>query len=173
MYLSCTYLQIGRVKWFNTERGFGFIQSLDQSMEYFVHQRNINGNNGDLNGLKDGQLVSFDIQSSDPKGLKAINVSPLSESTSPSLTASNASSNRGTNRGGPPSTAKYLCYSCGEIGHLSKNCPKASNTGNQSVSTAGSHHGPSPGGASLTSSRGGGFLSLVLPSSPQAVLQLC
>ncbi len=48
----------GTVKWFNAEKGFGFIQQ-DNGPDVFVHYRNISG--GGFKSLDEGQKVSFTI----------------------------------------------------------------------------------------------------------------
>ncbi|MGL6107466.1 cold-shock protein [Romboutsia sp.] len=64
----------GVVKWFNNEKGFGFISAND-GQDVFVHFSNIkeNGHNKDLH---EGEEVSFDIVQAD-KGPSAINVIKL------------------------------------------------------------------------------------------------
>lgn len=64
----------GTVKWFNNEKGFGFISQSDGA-DVFVHHSAI-----DMNGyrsLAEGQSVEFEVQET-PKGLQAANVRPLS-----------------------------------------------------------------------------------------------
>ena len=62
----------GEVKWFNNERGYGFIiDPSNESLEYFVHFSSI-----DMEGyktLKAGQKVSYELKDTD-KGIQAINV---------------------------------------------------------------------------------------------------
>ncbi len=48
----------GTVKWFNAEKGFGFIQQ-EGGPDVFVHYRNINGNG--FKSLDEGQKVNFVI----------------------------------------------------------------------------------------------------------------
>lgn len=62
---------LGKVKWFNNKRGYGFITG-DNGKEYFIHQTNINMDG--FRKLKDGQDVTFD-EIVKEKGLEAINVS--------------------------------------------------------------------------------------------------
>ena len=61
----------GVVKWFNTEKGYGFIKVSDRD-DVFVHYSNIKeeGHNKDLH---EGENVSFDIINAD-RGPSAINV---------------------------------------------------------------------------------------------------
>ncbi len=68
---------VGQVKWFNTQKGYGFIIGEDGE-EYFVHYSTII-----LDGFKrleDGQKVEFDISESD-KGKIAVNVLAISDYT--------------------------------------------------------------------------------------------
>ena len=51
----------GTVKWFNSEKGFGFIQPEDGSKDVFVHWRQVNSNGYDRVTLNEGQRVSFEI----------------------------------------------------------------------------------------------------------------
>jgi cold shock protein len=49
----------GTVKWFNTQKGFGFIQPDDGSKDVFVHISAVE--RAGLHGLNEGQKVSFDV----------------------------------------------------------------------------------------------------------------
>jgi CspA family cold shock protein len=63
----------GTVKWFNNEKGFGFISQSDGA-DVFVHHSAI-----DMQGyrsLAEGQAVEFEVQET-PKGLQAANVRPV------------------------------------------------------------------------------------------------
>ena len=63
----------GTVKWFNDEKGFGFIEQ-ENGPDVFVHFRAINGQG--RRTLKDGQSVSFEVTQGQ-KGPQAENVTPL------------------------------------------------------------------------------------------------
>ncbi len=49
----------GTVKWFNMEKGFGFIQPQDGSKDVFVHITALQA--AGLQSLSDGQKVSYDV----------------------------------------------------------------------------------------------------------------
>ena len=61
----------GKVKWFNDQKGYGFIQRDDGGKDVFVHHTAINASG--FRTLSEGQVVSFDIVE-DNKGPKAQNV---------------------------------------------------------------------------------------------------
>jgi len=64
----------GTVKFFNSEKGFGFIQPDDGGKDIFVHFSNIAGSG--YRNLEENQKVEFDVTSG-PKGPQAENVRPL------------------------------------------------------------------------------------------------
>jgi len=65
----------GVVKWFNAERGYGFVlKDGDPDREYFVHYSYIQMEG--YKTLKAGQKVSFKLVTTD-KGVQAQEVSPL------------------------------------------------------------------------------------------------
>ncbi|HWL04006.1 MAG TPA: cold-shock protein [Xanthobacteraceae bacterium] len=51
--------QVGRVKWFDMVKGFGFIAPEDGSKDVFVHISAVE--RAGLNGLSEGQLLEFDV----------------------------------------------------------------------------------------------------------------
>jgi len=61
----------GTVKWFNSSKGYGFIEQEDGGPDVFVHHSGINSTG--FRSLKEGDKVSFDIQQG-PKGPSAVNV---------------------------------------------------------------------------------------------------
>ena len=63
----------GTVKWFNAEKGFGFI-TRDNGKDVFVHFSAIQGDG--FKSLDEGQAVSFDITQGD-KGEQATNVNRI------------------------------------------------------------------------------------------------
>ncbi len=62
----------GKVKWFNTEKGFGFIEPDDGGKDVFVHRNNIGGLEWN-EGLHDGEEVEFEVERT-PKGSAATNL---------------------------------------------------------------------------------------------------
>ena len=63
----------GNVKWFNAEKGYGFISQADGSPDVFVHHSAIQMNG--YRTLEEGQAVEFEITEG-PKGLQAASVRP-------------------------------------------------------------------------------------------------
>jgi cold shock protein len=57
----------GTVKFFNSEKGFGFIKHDDSNKETFVHV------SGLVNDVKEGDKVEFELQEG-KKGMNAVNV---------------------------------------------------------------------------------------------------
>ena len=66
----------GTIKWFNEDKGFGFIEQENGGKDVFVHFRQINGNGYDRTSLNDGQKVTFVVTEGE-KGLQAENVTGL------------------------------------------------------------------------------------------------
>ncbi|MEC6799109.1 cold-shock protein [Photobacterium sp. S4TG1] len=65
---------MGTVKWFNEEKGFGFITQDNGGADVFVHFRAIVSEG--FKTLAEGQKVSFDVEQGQ-KGLQAANVIAL------------------------------------------------------------------------------------------------
>jgi len=63
-------MEQGVVKWFNSSKGFGFIQR-DSGTDVFVHYKSIISDG--YKSLKEGEKVEFDVEETD-KGSQAINV---------------------------------------------------------------------------------------------------
>ena len=61
----------GTVKWFNGDKGFGFIAPEDGSADVFAHFSAINSSG--FRTLNEGDRVSYDVQQG-PKGLQAANI---------------------------------------------------------------------------------------------------
>ncbi|GLQ76403.1 cold-shock protein [Vibrio sp. vnigr-6D03] len=63
----------GSVKWFNEEKGFGFISQDNGGADVFVHFRAIASEG--FKTLNEGQKVTFEVEQGQ-KGLQAANVVP-------------------------------------------------------------------------------------------------
>ena len=66
----------GTVKWFNNEKGFGFIQPNDGGKDVFVHFRQENRSGYGRVSLAEGQKVTYELGEG-PKGPQAENVTAL------------------------------------------------------------------------------------------------
>jgi CspA family cold shock protein len=64
----------GTVKWFNSEKGFGFIAPDEGGADVFAHFSAIDGNG--YRSLEENQRVEFDVEQG-PKGLQAANIRAL------------------------------------------------------------------------------------------------
>jgi len=64
----------GTVKWFNDDKGFGFISPEDGSKDLFVHHSDIAGEG--FKSLSEGAKVSYEAESG-AKGPKATNVTTI------------------------------------------------------------------------------------------------
>ena len=64
-------MKTGTVKWFNSEKGFGFIE-VEGEKDVFVHFTAIQGDEGRKN-LEEGETVQFEVENG-PKGPQASNV---------------------------------------------------------------------------------------------------
>jgi CspA family cold shock protein len=56
----------GTVKWFNDQKGFGFIQPEDGSKDVFVHISAVEG--AGLRTLKEGQKISYEVETDKKSG---------------------------------------------------------------------------------------------------------
>jgi CspA family cold shock protein len=87
----------GKVKWFNGEKGFGFIEQDSGGADVFVHFSAISGRG--YRNLNEGDLVVFDTEQGQ-KGLQAKNVE-VTQAADPS------SSSRSQERGPRPQRERY------------------------------------------------------------------
>jgi len=63
----------GKIKWFNDQKGFGFIQADEGGEDIFVHFSVVEMDG--FKSLKEGQTVVYEAETS-PKGTKATKVVP-------------------------------------------------------------------------------------------------
>jgi CspA family cold shock protein len=64
----------GTVKWFNTDKGFGFITADEGNKDLFVHQSDIDREG--FRSLDEGMKVTYEEEPGD-KGPKAVRVKPV------------------------------------------------------------------------------------------------
>lgn len=69
-------MAVGRVKWFNNAKGFGFIVPDDGGEDIFAHYSTIQMDG--YRSLKAGQQVKYEVQQG-PKGLHAENIGLVNE----------------------------------------------------------------------------------------------
>jgi len=62
----------GTVKWFNTDKGFGFIQPEDGGQDAFVHISAVE--RAGLSGLAEGQAVSYELENGRDGKASAVNL---------------------------------------------------------------------------------------------------
>jgi CspA family cold shock protein len=65
-------MSTGKVKWFNGQKGFGFIQPNDGSQDIFVHISAVE--RAGLKSLNEGQTVSYDLEQGQRGRVSAINL---------------------------------------------------------------------------------------------------
>ena len=61
----------GKVKWFNDQKGYGFIEREEKEKDVFIHVSALR--DAGIKGLEDGQALTFDIEEG-PKGPNAVNL---------------------------------------------------------------------------------------------------
>jgi CspA family cold shock protein len=72
IFLRRTTMNIGTVKWFNAQKGYGFIQPEDGSKDVFVHVSAVE--HSGLGNLYEGQKVSFEVQRGQQGKTSAVNL---------------------------------------------------------------------------------------------------
>jgi len=65
-------MSIGTVKWFNSMKGYGFIQPDDGSKDVFVHISAVEVSG--LGSLQEGQKLSFDLERGQQGRVSAVNL---------------------------------------------------------------------------------------------------
>ena len=64
----------GKVKWFNAQKGFGFIQPNTGGADVFVHISAVE--RAGMDGLQEGQSLSYDLEQGQRGRVSAVNLRP-------------------------------------------------------------------------------------------------
>ncbi|MBI3514548.1 MAG: cold-shock protein [Proteobacteria bacterium] len=67
-------MSVGTVKWFNAQKGYGFIQPEDGSKDVFVHITAVEA--AGMRSLNEGQRISFDLEPGRQGKVAAVNLKP-------------------------------------------------------------------------------------------------
>jgi CspA family cold shock protein len=65
-------MAVGTVKWFNAQKGYGFIQPDDGSKDVFVHISAVE--RAGMGGLHEGQKLTFDLERGQQGKTSAVNL---------------------------------------------------------------------------------------------------
>jgi CspA family cold shock protein len=64
----------GKVKWFNAQKGFGFIQPTTGGADVFVHITAVE--RAGMDGLQEGQTLSYELEQGQRGRVSAVNLRP-------------------------------------------------------------------------------------------------
>ena len=65
-------MSTGTVKWFNSQKGFGFIQPINGGADVFVHITAVE--RAGMDGLQEGQTLSYDLEQGQRGRVSAVNL---------------------------------------------------------------------------------------------------
>ena len=65
-------MSVGTVKWFNSTKGYGFIEPEDGGADVFVHITAVQASG--MDGLDEGQKLSFDLEEAKNGKTNAVNL---------------------------------------------------------------------------------------------------
>ncbi|KAL6211941.1 hypothetical protein ACLB2K_017164 [Fragaria x ananassa] len=109
----------GTVKWFNDQKGFGFITPENGGEDLFVHQSSIRTEG--FRTLGDGESVEFQIETDNDGRTKAVDVTGPEEGPVQGR-GSGGGGGRGGGGGGGYGGGGGNCFKCGEAGHIARDC---------------------------------------------------
>jgi len=74
MSASGSTRRVGRVKWFNTKNGYGFITDTQNAQDVFLHHTGIQVPQGVFRNLYAGEYVEYETQTTDAGKTVAVNI---------------------------------------------------------------------------------------------------
>ena len=75
MFKDTKIMPNGKVKWFNPQKGYGFIAPEDGTKDVFVHITAVQ--NSGMDGLSEDQTISFDLEEGQNGKTSAVNLKSL------------------------------------------------------------------------------------------------
>ncbi|EFJ06209.1 hypothetical protein SELMODRAFT_186937 [Selaginella moellendorffii] len=157
---DATEKKSGKVKWFNSAKGFGFITPDDGGEDLFVHQSSIHADG--FRSLKDGEAVEFTIDRSEDGRTKALDVTGPEGSFVQGAGADSGRGGGGRFGGGGGRSGGGRgdgCFKCGQSGHISRDCPSGGG--------GGGGRGGGGGGRNCYNCQQSGHIAKDCPNAPQ------
>ncbi|KAM6550127.1 hypothetical protein CsatB_021803 [Cannabis sativa] len=163
----------GTVKWFNDQKGYGFITPSDGTEDLFVHQSAIRSDG--FRSLADGETVEFQIETENNR-TKAVDVTGPNEGpVQGTRGGSGGGGGRGGSRGGYGGGGRGGrgggdggCFKCGESGHMARDCFQGGSSGGGGGRYGGGGGGSGGGGGGNCFNCGGtGHFARECPNNPR------